>query len=144
MLLDVNVCFAASWADHQDHEAARGWIDDAADDSLGICRITQLGWLRLLPNQSSMGSAALTRREAWEFVAAMLADSRFVYLDEPPDLAAEFGRLSATDDHAHKLWTDDYLAAFALSGDLELVTLDTKFESRYPGLAVLIPGRDPH
>jgi hypothetical protein len=36
----------------------------------------------------------------------------------------------------HKLWTDDYLAAFAQAGDTTLVTLDRKLPTRYPSVRV--------
>ena len=40
------------------------------------------------------------------------------------------------DDKSHKLWTDDYLAAFAQASDATLATLDTKFPARYPSVRV--------
>ncbi|WP_170160387.1 hypothetical protein [Prauserella muralis] len=44
--------------------------------------------------------------------------------------------ISAREDNSHKLWTDDYLAAFAQTSELELVTLDTGFARRYPSVSV--------
>lgn len=44
--------------------------------------------------------------------------------------------ISARDDASHKLWTDDYLAAFAQAAGLTLVTLDSGFESRYRSISV--------
>jgi hypothetical protein len=40
------------------------------------------------------------------------------------------------DDKSHKLWTDDYLAAFAQATDLTLATLDRKLPGRYPSVRV--------
>jgi hypothetical protein len=37
---------------------------------------------------------------------------------------------------SHKLWTDDYLAAFAQAGDATLATLDRKMPARYPSVQV--------
>ena len=44
--------------------------------------------------------------------------------------------ISARDDKSHKLWTDDYLAAFAQAGGLTLATLDRKLPGRYPSVRV--------
>ena len=44
--------------------------------------------------------------------------------------------ISARDDKSHKLWTDDYLAAFAQASDATLVTLDRKMPARYPSVRV--------
>ena len=42
----------------------------------------------------------------------------------------------ARNDHSHKLWTDDYLAAFAQASGASLATLDTKLEERYPSVRI--------
>ena len=57
-------------------------------------------------------------------------------LDEPEGLERLWRALSAGDDQSHKLWTDDYLAAFAQTADLTLVTLDRSFIKRYPSVRV--------
>lgn len=140
MLVDVNVCLALSSQQHEHHTAVRAWFDEVADDAIGICRVVQLGWLRLLSARVVLGEEALSRRQAWGHVDAMMRDARFVYLEEPPGLDERFRELSAREDRSHKLWTDDYLAAFAAAGDLELITLDTKLSRRYPDLTVLTLG----
>ena len=52
-----------------------------------------------------------------------------------PATAAGRGGYSR-DDKSHKLWTDDYLAAFAQVSDATLATLDGKFPSHYPSVRV--------
>ncbi|QLQ09070.1 MAG: PIN domain-containing protein [Nocardioidaceae bacterium] len=137
ILLDVGVGFAAMLESHVHHSAALRLVDEAEERSLGVCRVTQLGWLRLLSNPVTAGSAVLSRIDAWEAVDAVLEDSRVVYLEEPPGTGERFRKLSAANDQSHKLWTDDYLAAFALTGGHAFATLDKKFEERYPALQVL-------
>lgn len=44
--------------------------------------------------------------------------------------------LSARDDKSHKLWTDDYLAAFAQTSGVTLTTLDHNMATRYPSVHV--------
>jgi uncharacterized protein len=39
---------------------------------------------------------------------------------------------------SHKLWTDDYLAAFAQVSDATLVTLDRKMSACYPSVRVVL------
>ncbi len=48
--------------------------------------------------------------------------------------------ISAHDDKSHRLWTDDYLAAFAQVSGATLTTLDRKMPARYPSVQVeLLP-----
>ncbi|CCH77181.1 conserved hypothetical protein [Nostocoides japonicum T1-X7] len=137
ILLDVGTCLTGFWAGHVHHEKIHAWLDAAEDDSLGLCRIVHLGWLRLLTNPAVLGADALTRRDAWDFVAFVLADARFGWIDEPEDIDTHLATHAAHDDRSHKLWTDDYLAAFALAGSHSFATLDTKIAHRYPGLTVV-------
>ena len=59
-----------------------------------------------------------------------------LWAEEPDQLEAVFRAISARDDNSHKLWTDDYLAAFAQASGAALVTLDTKLSGRYPSVQV--------
>jgi uncharacterized protein len=52
------------------------------------------------------------------------------------ELDAVWRAISARDDKSHKLWTDDYLAAFAQASDATLVTLDRDMTGRYPSARV--------
>lgn len=139
ILLDVSICLVGFWAGHLHHEQARNWFDRAEDDSLGLCRIVHLGWLRHLTNPAVLGEDALTRRDAWNFVASVLADARFGWIEESEDIDTHFASHAAHGDRSHKLWTDDYLAALAVAGNHSFATLDTKIARRYPGLAVINP-----
>ena len=51
---------------------------------------------------------------------------------EPDELDAVWRAISARDDKSHKLWTDDYLAAFAQASDATPATLDTKVPRPLP------------
>lgn len=92
--------------------------------------------LRLLSNPAIMGDDALTRSAAWRIVDQLWADERVLWADEPAELEAVWRAFSARDDKSHKLWTDDYLAAFAQTSDASLATLDTKLQERYPSIRV--------
>jgi uncharacterized protein len=135
-LLDVNVWLAASWARHRHHEAAKGWLDEQEDD-LAFCRVTQMALLRLVTNPAITGREVLSRREAWDALDQLMADSRVRLISEPETLEPLWRALSKRDDHDHLLWTDDYLAAFAQAANAALVTLDGVFRTRYPAVRVI-------
>lgn len=135
ILLDLGVWLAALWGRHVHHRAAAGWLDRQSDDLL-LCRVTQMGLMRLVTNRTVMGNDVVTRSHAWHIVDQLRADSRILWADEPGQLDIAFRALSARNDHSHKLWTDDYLAAFAQASGAALATLDTRLRRRYPSIRV--------
>jgi uncharacterized protein len=122
-LPDVNVWLAAAARRHAHHQIARAWLDGATD-ALVFCRITQMGFLRLITNPKVMGEDLLTPVLAWEAFQKYLADSRIVLLEEPADLETNWQKISTAAGFTQNMWTDAYLAAFANSGDFRLVTFD--------------------
>lgn len=138
-LPDVNVWLAAAWARHARHRRAKAWLDQD-DGPLAFCRVTQMSLLRLVTNPSVTGKDALTRRRAWDLVDRLLADPRVGFLAEPDNLVPLWMAFSRRDDRDHLLWTDDYLAAFALAAGADIVTLDRPFLARYPSVSVVLLG----
>jgi toxin-antitoxin system PIN domain toxin len=134
-LLDVGVWLAAAWSRHIHHAAVARWFDRRLE-GLVLCRVTQMSLLRLLSNPAVMGGDAIPRSAAWTVVDRLRADVRVEWADEPLHLEPVWRALSARGDGSHKLWTDDYLAAFAQAGDLGLATLDGSFALRYPSVRV--------
>ena len=134
-LLDVNVWLASSWRNHEGHQRASKWLG-GSPGPLGICRVTQMGFLRLSTVTAIAGTDTLTRREAWRALDQLRAQPQVAWLSEPEGLERVWRALSAGDNHDHKLWTDDYLAAFAQAGDFTLVTFDRTFSKRYPSVDV--------
>lgn len=135
MLLDVGVWLAAAWSGHVHHPRAAAWFDKQTGDIL-LCRVTQMGLLRLLSNPAVMGEDLRTRGEAWKVIDTLRGDDRVQWVSEPVQLEQAWRAISARDDDSHKLWTDDYLAAFAQAAGLALVTLDKRFEARYRSITV--------
>jgi hypothetical protein len=135
ILVDVGVWFAAVWGRHTHYPAASDWLNRQAD-GLVFCRVTQMGLVRLLSNPAIMGDDAVDRSQAWRLFDQLRLDERVLWADEPDELDAVWRAISARDDKSHKLWTDDYLAAFAQAGDLTLATLDRKLPGRYPSVRV--------
>jgi uncharacterized protein len=134
-LVDVGVWLAAVWGRHVHYPVASDWFNQQADD-LVFCRVTQMGLLRLLSNPTIMGDDAVDRSQAWRLFDQLRSDERVLWADEPDELDAVWRAISARDDKSHKLWTDDYLAAFAQASDLTLATLDRKLPGRYPSVRV--------
>ncbi|MGO9297230.1 MAG: TA system VapC family ribonuclease toxin [Streptosporangiaceae bacterium] len=133
--MDVGVWLAATWGRHAQHRIARHWFDEQSDDLL-LCRVTQMSLLRLISNLAIMGEDAVTRSEAWRIIDQFWSDNRVLWAEEPDHLEAVFRAISAQNDNSHKLWTDDYLAAFAQASGASLATLDTKLKGRYPSVQV--------
>ena len=129
-LLDVNLWVAIVWASHAHHRIAKNWFDQE-DDELVFCRVTQMGFLRIVTNPAVTGDEALSRRAAWDLLEKLMADQRISFLHEPQGLDALWIAFSKRDDKSHKLWTDDYLAAFAQAANAELVTFDRALSLRY-------------
>ena len=136
ILLDVGVWLAAVWARHVHHRTVATWFDQQTE-SFALCRVTQMSLMRLLSNEAVMGHDVLPRLETWRIVDQLRADGRIQWADEPVHLEPVWRAISARDDKNHKLWTDDYLAAFAQAGDLSLATLDQQFMRRYPSVNIM-------
>ena len=134
-LVDVGVWLAAVWGRHIHNPVATDWFGTEAD-GIAFCRVTQMGLLRLLSNPAIMGEDAIERSQAWRTYDQLWADERVLWADEPAELDAVWRAISARDDKSHKLWTDDYMAAFAQASDATLITLDRKVLVRYPSVRV--------
>lgn len=134
-LLDVNVWLASSWRNHEAHERVTAWVQRGSE-GLAMCRVTQMGFLRLSTVPAIAGPDTLTRRAAWRALDELRLQPNVMWLEEPVGLERLWRAISAGDDRSHKLWTDDYLAAFAQTADLTLVTLERSFVKRYPSVRV--------
>ena len=53
-LPDVNVWIALAVSGQVHHRTASVWLEEAGDEIITFCRVTQLGFLRLLTNQRVM------------------------------------------------------------------------------------------
>ncbi len=138
-LLDVNVWLALSASEHPHHPLAQAYWSQAAPARLAFCRVTALGLLRLLTNAHVMGGVPVSPSEAWSAYARWRALDDVVFLGEPAGCEALLGGWAAGGVVSARLWTDAYLAAFAQSGSLRLVTFDGAFE-RFTGLRLLLLG----
>lgn len=122
---DINVWVALTYEGHAHHATAVDWFTTLSEDSsLIFCRFTQLGLLRLLTTEAVMGDEVMTQPEAWAAYDRWQQDERVELMDEPSGLEPRFRTLTRLPNPATKDWADSYLAAFAASGELTLVTFD--------------------
>ena len=127
-LPDVNVWLALTFDSHTHHPSTKTWFDALPNDA--ICffgRMTQQGFLRLATNPSVFGKHAVTLLDAWEKYDIFLGDPRIAFAEEPTDLENHWRSFTQFQSFSPKVWNDAYLAAFALAGNLELVTFDKAF-----------------
>jgi toxin-antitoxin system PIN domain toxin len=64
-LPDVNLWIGLTSNRHIHHARAKAWLEGIEDTRIAFCRITELGFLRLLTNQHVMGEDVLAPRQAW-------------------------------------------------------------------------------
>jgi len=123
-LCDVNLLLAFCYDRHEHHPAALQWLDGQAEASVAICRVTQLGLLRLLTNSSVMAENVCTLEQAWVVYEDILSDERFIFVSEPDGLEHVFREYTSMGQVSPKRWQDAYLAAFARASKINMVTFD--------------------
>ena len=128
---DVNVWLALTHDRHAQHVIAARWLEMQRDETVFFCRFTQLGLLRLLTNEQLMGVDVMSQRRAWQAYQHWFEDGRVEFHREPEAAGfdALFEKLSASSHASPKVWADAYLAAFAKTAGLTLVTFDKAFQS---------------
>jgi uncharacterized protein len=99
-------------------------------------QVTQLSLLRLISNPSVMKDHVVSRSQAGRVIDQLWAGERVLWSEEPDQVEAVFRAISARNDNSHKLWTDDYLAAFAQASGASLARLDAEFKDRYPSVDI--------
>jgi uncharacterized protein len=134
----VNVWLALAHEIHPHHDAAENWDQSLPTNAiLCFCRFTQLGLLRLLTNSSVMGEDVLTQAKAWGAFDAFAQISGAKLIDEPHGIDPLFRRRTDRNDASTKQWADAYLAAFAETASLTLVTFDRALAGQVKGAILL-------
>jgi predicted nucleic acid-binding protein len=83
---DTNVLLALRAAGRQHHSSALKWFAEQGPSTVAICRVTQMGLLRLLTNPKVLPLEVRTIRQAWDAARDVPADDRAFFQPEPPDL----------------------------------------------------------
>jgi toxin-antitoxin system PIN domain toxin len=103
---------------------------------VAFCRVTALALLRHLTNPKIMQHAVQTSSAAWDIYEDWLALPEIVFLPDPSTLHQQLRQLSRSINLGPTLWTDAYLAAFAMANRCRLVAFDADFR-RFSGLNFL-------
>ena len=122
---DVNVWVALTHAGHVHHLIASNWLN-RRDERVYFCRFTQIGLLRLLTTEPVMGFDVKSQSAAWRAYHRWFDDERIAFHSEPesPQFEKLFQDFSSGGQRSPQLWADAYLAAFAITAGLTLVTFD--------------------
>jgi uncharacterized protein len=133
LLPDGNVWLALTFDSHIHHPAAKNWFDALSGQVCFFCRMTQQGFLRLATNPKVFGVHALTLGQAWQEYDVLQSDIRVSYAEEPANLETPWRNWTQKQSFSPHVWNDAYLAAFARSRNLQLVTFDKGF-AQYTGV----------
>lgn len=138
VFLDINVWLALSSRDHSHFESAWAWYKTLPSrTALIFCRITQLGFLRLLTTQAAMGRGTLTQAQAWETYDRLLGSAGAMFVHEPAGMEPRLRFYTNAEQASPKEWADAYLAAFAQTAGLTLVTFDRALAGKVKGAVLL-------
>ena len=141
ILADVNVWLASILEGHPHHGSAIAWWRDEIlprDGRVCFCRLTQLGFLRLLCNSKVMGAARRAPDEAWADYGLLLSQQVVGFRSEPDGVGSRMHELTASRRASAGIWTDAYLAAFAQQAGLRLATFDRGFRRFRLGSALVL------
>jgi len=134
-VIDANVWLALVFSDHVHHPASLAWFETVGGHEALFCRVTQMALLRHLTNQTIMGKSVLGQKQAWKCYDFLCRDDRVAFSDEPGDIEDIWRQMKTPRHRRHRLWTDAYLAAFAISAQLPLSTFDRGFQ-QFDGLTL--------
>ncbi len=126
-LPDVNIWVALTSNRHVHHTLATEWLQTIDADEIAFCRVSEMGFLRLLTNAHVMGRDVVSPVEAWQVYDEWRNDDRVIFAPERTGFSEEWRRLGHLISGGPNIWTDAYLAAFAAHINATVVTLDRTF-----------------
>ena len=89
-LPDVNVWIALTSNRHIHHAVATEWLQGIEQDHVAFCRVSELGFLRLLTNSHVMGSDVLSPTQAWRIYDEWRTDGRVIFLSERTNFSEQW------------------------------------------------------
>ena len=84
-----------------------------------------------------MGSDVTTQNEAWLLLDDLMAGAWISFVEEPEGLWKRYRERTNFGQVAPKIWADAYLAAFAETAGLTLVTFDRALAGSLKGSVLL-------
>lgn len=128
-LLDVNMLVALMNPNHTHSAKAAAWVNSQLDaDSLLICRVSQMGALRILTNSTVMKLDVQTPAAFWVSWARLMSDIRFKMIQEPAGFEVVWQDVSCRLPPGQRADTDVYFAALAEAGNWRMATFDKGFK----------------
>ena len=127
-LPDINVWVAMTNPNHPLGVAANAYWTEESVEPIVFCRTTALGLVRVCAGGNATGGEPLTVKAAWQTYLHWRADEDVRLWSDPRDVESVLESFIASGLVTSKNSTDAYLAAFAISAGLRLVTFDKDFE----------------
>lgn len=144
VLFDVNIWIALAFDSHPHHAVAKDEFEGVDSTNPAVfCSMTQFAFLRLITNpsiQKCYGTRLITNNDAWQTWERLMELPQVGWLDETGDLNELWSRYARLNSASPKVWMDAWLAAFAASHKITLVTLDHDF-SNYENVSVRYPSK---
>ena len=137
-LIDVNVLIALLHERHRHSADAVRWLGRQIAGSILVCRVAQMGALRVLTQAVVMKEDVVSAVEFWQGWERLAADERFSFVEEPLALEETWREITHGFAKGRSAGTDTYLAAFARAGGWPLVTFDRGI-AEFVGLQTEIP-----
>lgn len=138
-LVDVNVLVALMHARHVHSAPAVRWLARLDEPgAVAVCRVSQMGALRILTHPSAMKDEVKSASEFWDGWERLIGDERFALVGEPAGLQNAWRALTVAVPKGKPAETDCYLAAFAIAGRHSLVSFDRGLR-RFAGLDLTTP-----
>ena len=135
---DINVWLAIAAPEHVHAPIARNWWEQESG-AIAFCRLTQLGFLRLMTTPAVMGGKPLSMNNAWRVYDRIYEDDRVAFVPDPPNVDRFFQERAAGRTASPKIWADAWLLAVAEAAEGVLVTFDRALAPR--GANCLLPRR---
>ena len=132
----MNVWVALAAPDHAHHGRAAKYWNSEAFERVAFCRVTALGFVRVSSTKAALGDQALSVQDAWRGYQRFKEMQETIFMHEPANCESVLEELSMANTFRRDMWTDAYLAAFAMTGGLRLVTFDSDLK-RFRGLHLL-------
>lgn len=126
---DINVWLAIAAPEHIHAPIAREWWKQE-NGVIAFCRLTQLGFLRLMTTAAVMDGKPLSMSEAWRVHDRLYHDDRVMFVSEPPDVDRRFREKATGRTASPKTWADAWLLAVAQTAQGVLVTFDRALADR--------------
>ena len=135
-LPDINVWLALLNPQHVHHAAAAAYWETAASPRIFLCRITQLGILRLTTNKAVMGGTPYTVTQAWAALQSLVGLPEVGFQADVEGVDDTMRQFTRQAQFRVADWTDAYLAALAMRAHLRVVTFDRGF-LQFAGVGLL-------